>query len=210
MHSKYSLYTPFLVVETRVDSSSYAMKNRMLGAASACLNVNSRVLSPTKNAVYSLVLSDSLAELFVSWIDLSTDPRTYCTKLVRTFPVSEWEQFLLLRRYIHNIIGWGSGNRLCEVRAAFSEGLPPKRAERPLVMPPPSVPPPQLAQRPWQSTPQLPSRQPTLIQEVPSSGGLPPSLPLQHGAQQMPASQTAYMSGTPFPEQQYRQPTPRA
>ncbi|KAI1445855.1 hypothetical protein F5Y02DRAFT_384479 [Annulohypoxylon stygium] len=210
MNNKYSLYTPFLLVETRVDSSGYTVKNRMLGAASACLNVNSRVLSSAKNAVHSLILSDNLAELFVSWIDLSTDRCNYCTKLVRTFTMCGWEDFVLLRRYIHNIIGWGSGNRLYEIRAAFSEGLPPQRAGRQLIMSPPPAPAPRTASRSWQPTPQLPSRQSTPMQEVSLIGGLPPSLSLPYVAQQMPASQTAYISGALFPEQQVsRPPTPR-
>ncbi|KAI0895326.1 hypothetical protein F4806DRAFT_468814 [Annulohypoxylon nitens] len=202
INSKTTVHTPFLLAETCADSTSYATINRMLGAASACLNINNRVLSFTKNAVYSLVLYDAYTELFVSWIDPSTNPITYCTKLVKSFTMHEIDDFIRLRRYVHNIIDWGAGSRLYETRAAFDAGLPPHRVEHPLIMLPPPMPASRQQPRPWVPVPvpQPPSCQPTPRQEVSLTGRRPPS-PSPYVAQQ-----PAFMSGALFPEQQASKP----
>ncbi|XDG10629.1 hypothetical protein ABKA04_010244 [Annulohypoxylon sp. FPYF3050] len=121
VNNENSLWTPYLLVETTRDSNLYASINRLLGGASSSINLNKRVMAE-QNAVFGICLQSSTANLYATWFDSGY----YTTRLVKSFALTEYSQFLQLRRYVHNIIGWGSNRRLQIIKGALNNGSPPQ------------------------------------------------------------------------------------
>ncbi|KAI0880726.1 uncharacterized protein GGS22DRAFT_174061 [Annulohypoxylon maeteangense] len=134
--NKNTMWLPYLVVEINEDMNECATVNRLLGTASACLNVNRRVITQN-NIVFSLLLQRSQAILYVTWYDSGH----YRTRIVKSFTLIEQTHFLILRRYIYNIIKWGSTRRLQHIHQVIFSGNVPEPAESsPPTPPAPAMP----------------------------------------------------------------------
>lgn len=120
---------PFLVVEFKAAGGTrgdlWVAANQCAGAASCCLNATlqlNSVLPPQAqqslidNIAYCIALDNNTAQLFVSWTDGFL---RYYVQRVSAFLVSDPDHLADLRKQVRNILDWGQGTRLQQVRNAL-------------------------------------------------------------------------------------------
>ncbi|KAH7161099.1 hypothetical protein EDB81DRAFT_839495 [Dactylonectria macrodidyma] len=120
-----SLY-PFFNIKFKGETGSmWVATNQCLGASSSCVNIaedlNTRLKQCGSNkvidsTVFSLTTNGSEARLYVSW---KHDEVNYYTTTIRRFLLQESDQYIELCNIIHNIIDWGCGKRLDEIRESM-------------------------------------------------------------------------------------------
>ncbi|MCJ1468572.1 hypothetical protein MMC07_007201 [Pseudocyphellaria aurata] len=120
---------PFLDVEFKGDGPSgcgsiWVATNQCLGGAASCVNLAERLndrlqgckndeIRPLNRSAFSIVLNGRETRLFVCWKHKDLN---YYLQEVEGFLLSHADHYLLFRRYVRNIIGWGKGQRLQEIR----------------------------------------------------------------------------------------------
>ncbi|KAM5368303.1 hypothetical protein ACJZ2D_009571 [Fusarium nematophilum] len=124
-----SLY-PFFVVEFKGDGGSmWAATNQCLGASATCVNINDTLncrlrqcggdaVQLIDSAAFSLATNGSEARLYVTW---KPDEFTYHMAMIRSFLLQDAEHYLKLRKYVLNIMDWGRGRRLAEIRKSLAQ-----------------------------------------------------------------------------------------
>ncbi|KAI2619465.1 hypothetical protein GGS26DRAFT_601946 [Hypomontagnella submonticulosa] len=118
------LWAPYLVVIVANDADGIdAAINHCITAATACVNLNLRLLPANDNVVFSLMIGIQNAEIFASWYDPNSG--RYNTKRVSHFLLSDPASFVKLRRYIHNIHAWANEGRLQFTKQMLGRWRPP-------------------------------------------------------------------------------------
>ncbi|KAI1124480.1 hypothetical protein F5Y10DRAFT_280167 [Nemania abortiva] len=119
---------PFLLIEFLRDGGDlWATTNQCLGGSASCVNIAERLnyrLAQCKgrkvrrfnSATFSIALSSSEVRLFVTWKHNELD---YYTARVDSFLLQEPESYLEFRKYVLNIIEWGGGKRLKDIRSSL-------------------------------------------------------------------------------------------
>lgn len=123
------LVLPFFAIELKgegpsVNGNLWVATNQCLGGSSSCVNVAERfnlhlmhsTALPIQTTAFSIAMSGTEARLYVTWID---DDRYYQMASVRNFLLHDPKSFLEFRKYVHNIVDWGKGERLTAIRAAL-------------------------------------------------------------------------------------------
>lgn len=126
---------PFFVVELKGDSPSgagslWAATNQCLGGSASCVNLaemfNDKFRECKNNenqlinsAVFSVAMNATEARLFITW--KHEDHKTYYLQDVKSFLLSDVDHYLLFRRYVRNIVDWGTDQRLKEIRDSMDK-----------------------------------------------------------------------------------------
>ena len=145
------LLYPFFVVEFKGDSGSmWVATNQCLGGSVSCVNVAERLnrrlaqytsdkVRPISSAAFSIAMSGSEARLYISWKQNEVD---YYMTTIDSFLLQKPKDYLDFRKYVLNIIDWGGGRRLDEIRSSLntlSEESRRKSSEAAKSRPSPSV-----------------------------------------------------------------------
>ncbi|KAH7126474.1 hypothetical protein B0J13DRAFT_454440 [Dactylonectria estremocensis] len=135
-----SLY-PFFSIKFKGDMGSmWVATNQCLGASSSCVNIsedlNSRLKQCGSNkviasTVFSLATNGTEARLYVSW---KHDEVNYYTVIIRSFMLQDSKHYIEFYNTIRNIIDWGCGQRLDEIREAMDILLSTARKRAPEVV----------------------------------------------------------------------------
>ena len=124
-----NLTYPFLVVEMKpgrksdLDAATY----QALGGVASCLQTleglqlrfedfSSASQTAVDNIVFGIVTNGTETRLFVSW----KDAQGFFMQRIGAFLLREPEQFHQLRQYLRNIVDWGRGKRLEQIRHGLS------------------------------------------------------------------------------------------
>ncbi|KAK4146182.1 uncharacterized protein C8A04DRAFT_35169 [Dichotomopilus funicola] len=120
---------PFFVVEFKAAGGTrgdlWVATNQCAGASAACLNVVSQLnwalqkyqsTERIDNLCYSVAVDNNLAKLYISWKE---DDRSYYFQRIGTFLLSHPEGFKDFRKQVRNILDWGKGARLTQIRDAL-------------------------------------------------------------------------------------------
>lgn len=116
---------PFLVVELKSIDDIWIATNQCLGGSATCVNIieclNARLREYSNactvdSTTFSVAANRIEAFLYVSWI---AEDLTYYTKEVDSFWLRDPEHVRRLKNVAQNIIDWGKGDRLQQIR----EGL---------------------------------------------------------------------------------------
>ncbi|KAJ8127247.1 hypothetical protein O1611_g6392 [Lasiodiplodia mahajangana] len=126
-----SLY-PFLVVEFKGEGPSgsgnlWVAANQCVGGSVSSVNIAERLnqrleqlrrkdVELVNSAAFGVVMDGTDARVYVSWKQNKTDFYMQC---VEYLAVQNPSHYLLFRRYIRNIIGWGMGERLQVIRKSL-------------------------------------------------------------------------------------------
>lgn len=129
-----SLMYPFFVIEFKGDGPSgsgslWVATNQCLGGSSSCVNVVERLnrqlrqstmgdkIRPIDSTAFSVAMSGTEARLYVSWKQNSLD---YYSARVEIFSLQKPKDYIEFRKYVRNIIDWGKGKRLNDIREALT------------------------------------------------------------------------------------------
>lgn len=125
---------PFFAIEFKGDGpggsgSLWVATNRCFGSSTSCVNVAERLncqlkqcnlkgdqLGSVNSAAFSIAMNGTEARLYVSW---KHNDLAYHTQKVKSFLLQETEQYLEFHKYVRNIIDWGNGTRLNEIRKSL-------------------------------------------------------------------------------------------
>ncbi|KAL2689458.1 hypothetical protein Neosp_003512 [[Neocosmospora] mangrovei] len=126
MANKQGLMYPFFVIEFKGENGSlWAATNQCLGGAATCINVveklNDRFKqrmsnSPINSAVFSIAMNGTEARLYVSW---KQNERDYFMAHVDSFLLQDPEHHAKFYNFVHNILDWGRGERLEQIRGCL-------------------------------------------------------------------------------------------
>ncbi|PHH91666.1 hypothetical protein CDD83_10751 [Cordyceps sp. RAO-2017] len=125
------LMFPFLVVEFKGDGPTgggtmWVAANQCLGASASCVHLIERLNDGLRrckrgeggkvnSAAFSLTINCTEARLFVSWKDEDPD-QALSMQHVKSFLLHDPEQHANFRQCVRNIVDWGEGQRLREIR----------------------------------------------------------------------------------------------
>ncbi|PQE27221.1 hypothetical protein CJF32_00000196 [Rutstroemia sp. NJR-2017a WRK4] len=118
--------TEFKSCDGTSPGSLWVASNQCVGDSVACVNLLERVNDRLKlindehvqlleTAAFSIAMSGTEARLYVTW---KQDDSYYMQK-VRGFLLQDPEHYQLFYKYVHNIVDWGRGERLDDIRKAF-------------------------------------------------------------------------------------------
>jgi len=119
------LLYPFFVVEFKGDGGSMSVAtNQCLGGSMSCVkmakDLNRRLMQcrsekvqPIDSASFSIAMNGTEARLYVSW---KHDELDFYMVNVKSFLLQEPEQYIEFRKCVRNIIDWGKGKRLKQIR----------------------------------------------------------------------------------------------
>ncbi|KAK4200211.1 hypothetical protein QBC40DRAFT_339992 [Triangularia verruculosa] len=129
------LMYPFFCIEFKGEGRSgganlWVATNQCLGASASCVNIaenlnrrlrqcESDMVHQIDSASFSIAMSGTEARLYVSW---KQDARDYYLADVDAFVLQKPRDYIEFRRYVRNIIDWGRGRRLGEIRKSL-DGL---------------------------------------------------------------------------------------
>ncbi|KAI0398977.1 hypothetical protein F4802DRAFT_83435 [Xylaria palmicola] len=129
--TKSFLMYPFLVVEFKGSEGSLTVAtNQCIGGSATSVNIAERLNERLKwfvgedtqtisNAVFGITMHGTEARLFVSWKHNDpTEPRYYMQK-INSFALQEPQAYTEFHKCVQNIIDWGMGERLTEIRNAL-------------------------------------------------------------------------------------------
>ncbi|KAI0406291.1 hypothetical protein F4802DRAFT_109555 [Xylaria palmicola] len=121
---------PFFTVEFKAAGGTrgdlWVAVNQCAGASSACLSIIARLNEALRksgskqrvdNVSYSVAVDNNTAQLYVAWKG-DDDPK-YHLQQVGTFVLSREEEFKSFRRQVRDIVHWGMGTRLAQIRDAM-------------------------------------------------------------------------------------------
>ncbi|KFH47454.1 hypothetical protein ACRE_016210 [Hapsidospora chrysogenum ATCC 11550] len=124
---------PFLAVEFKAAGGTHGdlwvATNQCAGASSACLNAIHQLnnclrdhqnVQPVDNLSYSIAMDNNTAQLYVAWMEYDTN---YYLQRVGSFLMSDPEHFRRFRKHVRNILDWGKGTRLTQIRDALDSTL---------------------------------------------------------------------------------------
>jgi hypothetical protein len=139
MANSQGLIYPFLLIEFNSDSLSgdnslWAVTNQCLAGAACCVNLTENLNDWLKqsqsgsinSAIFSIAISGTEARLYVSW----KHGVNYYMQRVKGFLLQEPEQHRDFCKYVLNIIDWGEGERLREIRESLNK-IPDKSKTTP-------------------------------------------------------------------------------
>ena len=86
-----------------------------------CKNTEARLIN---SAVFSIAMTGTQARLFVSWKHNELD---YYTQRVKGFILQDPQQYVEFRKHVRNIINWGKGKCLEEIRDSLHNLLEESR-----------------------------------------------------------------------------------
>lgn len=126
------LLYPFFVIEFKGDGPSgvgsiWVATNQCLGGSTSCVNIAERLntqlrqcssdkIQLVNSAAFSIAMRGTEARLYVSWKHNELD---YYMAKVKSFLLEEPEHYIEFRKYVRNIIDWGKGRRLEEIRESL-------------------------------------------------------------------------------------------
>ncbi|KAM5346993.1 hypothetical protein ACJ41O_009998 [Fusarium nematophilum] len=132
------LLLPFLDVEFRGDTgvagSLVAATNQCLGGSASCVKIAERLKSslrmepqadPATTAAFSIAMSGTEARLYVTW---KHDDLDYHTAQFAGFLLYDPEQHLRFRSHVRNILDWGVGNRVENIKRWLNQRQEEARA----------------------------------------------------------------------------------
>ena len=127
-----NLLYPFFVIEFKGDGPSgggnlWAATNQCLGGAASCVHMVERLnlqleqctsgkASPIKSVAFSIAMSGTEARLFVSW---KHDKLRYYMASIKSFLLQPPDHLREFSKYVLNIIDWGGGKRLDDIRSSL-------------------------------------------------------------------------------------------
>ncbi|KAH7019528.1 hypothetical protein EDB80DRAFT_632606 [Ilyonectria destructans] len=135
-NQKNGMIYPFLIIEVKGDGGSmWGAMNQCLGGSASCVNVTeilnrrlrlckSDIVHPINSAAFSIAINGAEARLYISWKHNEQD---YYMTTVDTFLLQDPEHYLKFRKYVYNIIDWGRGKRLEEIRKSLDSLLEESR-----------------------------------------------------------------------------------
>jgi hypothetical protein len=123
------LIYPFLVIELKGDGlgpiagSLWVATNQCLGGAAACINmveklnesVKQLLVSLISTTVFSIAMNNSEARLYISW----KEGERYYTQQIEGLLVYKPQDYLVLRRFIRNVLQWGKDYRRPQIGAVL-------------------------------------------------------------------------------------------
>lgn len=134
------LMYPFFVIEFKGDGpngsgSMWVATNQCLGGSTSCVNIIERLnyrleryigdkTRSINSAAFSIAMNGREATLYISW---KHDEINYYMREVRGFLLQDPEHYVAFRKYVRNIIDWGNGTRLNEIRDALETLLEENR-----------------------------------------------------------------------------------
>ncbi|EEU47520.1 uncharacterized protein NECHADRAFT_35677 [Fusarium vanettenii 77-13-4] len=132
MANNQGLMYPFFVIEFKGDNGSlWAATNQCLGGAATCINMVEKLndrfkqrmsnnpinsADPINSAVFSIAMSGTEARLYVSWKE---NERDYFMAHVDSFLLQDPEHHAKFYNFVHNILDWGRGERLEQIRSCL-------------------------------------------------------------------------------------------
>ncbi|KAL7919213.1 hypothetical protein ACQKWADRAFT_302048 [Trichoderma austrokoningii] len=133
------LLYPFFVIEFTGDGpggagSLWLATNQCLGGSASCVNIAERLNTQLRrcnsdnlinSAAFSIAMNGTEARLYVSWKHNEQD---YYMANVRNFLLQDPKHYIEFRKYVRNIIDWGRGLRLEEIRKSLDLEESGKRA----------------------------------------------------------------------------------
>ena len=148
------LIYPFFAIEFKGDGPSgdgslWVATNQCLGGSASCVNIadrlnrqlrecNNEEVKPIDSAAFSIAMNGTEARLYISW---KHDELKYYMRSVKSFLLQEPEQYVTFRKYVRNIIDWGQGKRLKQIRDSLDSLLEENRktaSQQAKSRPPPS------------------------------------------------------------------------
>ncbi|KAK4212062.1 hypothetical protein QBC37DRAFT_288812, partial [Rhypophila decipiens] len=120
---------PFLVIEIKGDEPFRQAVNQCLGGASTCVRITNRLnekiqllpaaqATPVETAAFSVAINNLIAGVYVTWFHNNK----YLTREVEQFSLNSRkpDDFIRLYHVIQNILHWGQGKRLNEIKAGLA------------------------------------------------------------------------------------------
>lgn len=119
------LIYPFFAIEFKGEGGSMRVAtNQCIGASISCVNMAERLndllkgskndeIQPINSAAFSVAINGSEARLFISWRDHELQ---YQMQQIDSFLLQRPTDYLEFRKYVRNIVDWGKGQRLDEIR----------------------------------------------------------------------------------------------
>lgn len=131
--NKEDLLCPFLAIELKGDGpggtgNMWVATNQCLGASATCVNIaeslnrqlrgfgSDFVVEPVNSAAFSVAMNGAEARLYVTWKHNELD---YYMSSVDNFLLYRPKDLIEFRKYVRNILDWGAGKRLTDVRNAL-------------------------------------------------------------------------------------------
>ncbi|KAI0100104.1 hypothetical protein GGR51DRAFT_379209 [Nemania sp. FL0031] len=120
-----SLVCPFFVIEFKgavLDMPAAA--NQCIGGSASCVNITERLnrrlaecnARQIDSAAFSIAMNGELAQIYITWkhneLDYYMAPIAHCA-------LQDPEQYLKFRQYVLNIIDYGTGKRLKDIRSSL-------------------------------------------------------------------------------------------
>lgn len=134
------LLYPFFLIEFKGEGPSgagslWVATNQCLGGSASCVHLaerlnaqlrqcNSDKIRPINSAAFSIAMSGTEARLYISWRHNELD---YYMANVDVFLLQKPRDYIEFRKYVRNIIDWGSGGRLEEIRKSLDSLLEESR-----------------------------------------------------------------------------------
>lgn len=126
------IFWPFLIVEAKAQAKGtncYQASNQCAGGGSSCLNSIATLNelarqatgkeSPCADSVaYSLAIDSEMAILYIHWREF---PTSYFLQRIDTYLVRKSSDLVRLSTHLRNIVDWGLGTRLEQVRASLND-----------------------------------------------------------------------------------------
>lgn len=123
------LIYPFFSIEFKGDGPSgdgslWVATNQCLGGSASCVNIadrlnhqlrecNNEEVKSIDSVAFSIAMNGTEARLYISW---KHDEVNYYMRSVKSFLLQEPEHYVTFRKYVRNIIDWGQGERLKQIR----------------------------------------------------------------------------------------------
>jgi hypothetical protein len=121
---------PFLTIDIKAQGGTagdlcWVAVNQCAGASSACLNATDQLnislqqcqsTQRVLNLCYSIAVDNSTAQIWISWKE---NEATYYLQRVATFLLLDREHFQKFCDQVRNILDWGMGARLTQIRNAL-------------------------------------------------------------------------------------------
>ncbi|KAI0871530.1 hypothetical protein GGS24DRAFT_471125 [Hypoxylon argillaceum] len=120
---------PFFAIEVKAAGGTrgdlWVAINQCAGASAACLNAASQLnwalqrcesTERVDNLSYCIAVDNVIARLYISWRD---DNLSYYLQQVDDFVLSRPEELQNFRKQVRNILDWGKGARLTQIRDAL-------------------------------------------------------------------------------------------
>ncbi|KLU90718.1 hypothetical protein MAPG_10570 [Magnaporthiopsis poae ATCC 64411] len=134
---------PFLAVEFKGDGPTGAgslmvATNQCIGASTSCVNIAERLrrrlddcdggeMQPVDTVAFSIAMSGTEARLHISW---KQDELNYYMAQVDSFLLQKPQDYLDFRKCVLNILDWGKGQRLQQIRNSLDSLLESSRREK--------------------------------------------------------------------------------